>query len=495
MKEKQWYEYEEDERVKNVYSKTTLQEFWDWWSDKENKVMEIRIKDFILIKEIANKLSIPYSISGVYVNNVEQLKYVLKLAREKATMWFGINPKKKNTNRWGKKSYGGRDVNINEIGFIFVDIDRQKKSDKPATKDDLKDADILANKILDRLETYEWNKGYIKICSGHGVQLVIKLDFPLKMPEVNFKKHNIKNPKTKKMEIIYGEIIDEEFQKYKEIIRLGIGAQILKFSRKFKDELRVEVDKSGFNIGRVAALHCSKNWKYNTFRWRGIVELKNKINAGLSDYVMSKEEDIKQFKEQNVFSKSRALNNEDRIKKGKLMEHKLIKFILQPNLPVGGGNNKLWFQLKCLLRDSKTNLGSTEFREFHSQLEKSWMATLSTNPPTKNFDFDKNIINSYCLDHHIPLLYDFWSHKKILVDMYDKEILKWEHRKGVRFTNLDKGSTIQEDLKYCLEHLREGDKSNYDVIGIFINGLIKKYGEEKARFYFDNLFDRAFNYR
>jgi len=495
MNETKWYEYNEEDKVKNVYSKITLQQFWDWWSNKENKVMEIRIKDFIIIKEIANKLNIPYSVSGVYVNNVVQLKYVLKLAREKATMWFGINPRKKNVNRWGRKSYEGRDINVNEIGFIFIDIDRISKKDKPAEKEDLKDADTLANKILERLETQEWNKGYIKICSGHGVQLVIKLDFPLKMPEVEFKKHNIKNPKTKKVEEIYGEIIDDEFEKYKEIVRRGIGKEILKFSRKFKDEMRVEVDKSGFNIGRVAALHCSKNLKYNTFRWRGIVELKNNVNIGLSDYVMSKEEDVKLFKELNVFSKSRALTNEDRIKKGKLKEHVLIKFILQPDLPVGGGNNKLWFQLKCLLRDSKTDLNSTEFREFHSELQKNWKATLSTNLPLKHFEFDKNIINSYCLDHHIPLVYDFWPHRKKIVNMFDKNILSWEHKKGVGIMKLDSITTIQEDLKVCLGQLRERDRSNYDIIGTFINALIKKYGEKKARYYFDNLFDRAFNYK
>ena len=116
MKEKKWYEYDENERVKNVYGKTTLQ-------DNQSKVMEIRIKDFLLAKQIANKLNLPYSASGVYVDNVEQLKYVLKLAREKVTMWFGINPKKKNINKWGKKSYGGKDINVNEIGFIFIDID------------------------------------------------------------------------------------------------------------------------------------------------------------------------------------------------------------------------------------------------------------------------------------------------------------------------------------------------------------------------------------
>lgn len=489
MKEKKWYEYNENEKVKNVYSKTTLQQFWNWWSNNENKVMEIRIKDFNLIKLVAIKNKLPYSASGIYINNVIQLKKVLSETRDKAVLWFGINPRKKNINKWGKKGFGGSDTNVNEIGFIFIDIDRKNKIDKPATEVELKDADILSDKILGRLEIEGWNKSYIKLSSGNGVQLLIKLDFPLKLPEVEFTKVQVGK------EWFYTPILNNEFSLYKEYIRKGIGDQILRFSRKFKDELRVEIDKSGFNIGRVAALHCSKNLKYNDeIRWRGIIELKDGINIGLTDYILSKEEDIKNFKQRNVFIKSKTLNDKNRIKKGKMAEHKLIKFILNPNLPIGGGNNKLWFQVKCLIRDSKIDLNSEEFREFHKKLQILWKTQLASNLPTENFSFDENIVNSYCIDHCIPLIYDFWPQKKILRETYKKDILKWEHKNGCKIMKLDKNNTIQEDLRYCSNKLIEGDRSNYIVLGEFINGLISKYGEEKTQYYFNNLFDRAFNY-
>ena len=68
-----WYELEERALLKRL-SNHSIKDFWDWWSDGENRVMEIRIKDYPLIKEVAKRFNIPYSVSGVYVNNAQLLK-------------------------------------------------------------------------------------------------------------------------------------------------------------------------------------------------------------------------------------------------------------------------------------------------------------------------------------------------------------------------------------------------------------------------------------
>ena len=46
-----WYNLSEQERIEIVYSQYTIKDFWYWWSGGEQKVMEVRIKDFPLIKD------------------------------------------------------------------------------------------------------------------------------------------------------------------------------------------------------------------------------------------------------------------------------------------------------------------------------------------------------------------------------------------------------------------------------------------------------------
>ncbi len=174
-----WYECSEAEKVSNYYSKYSISTFWDWWSNKESKVMEVRIQDYELIKIVANKFNLQWSSSGVYVQNANDLKQVIGFVRDKATVWFGIQPRKKNWNKWGSKGYnsgprgGSSDVNIDELAFVMIDIDRRIKKGC-ATSNDLKQANKLADEILERLGKENWNKGYVKIVSGHGLQLIIK---------------------------------------------------------------------------------------------------------------------------------------------------------------------------------------------------------------------------------------------------------------------------------------------------------------------------------
>jgi hypothetical protein len=57
----EWYKLDEKERITEVYTKYSIKDFWDWWQGAEHKVMEVRIKDFLLIKQVSQKLNIPYS--------------------------------------------------------------------------------------------------------------------------------------------------------------------------------------------------------------------------------------------------------------------------------------------------------------------------------------------------------------------------------------------------------------------------------------------------
>ena len=473
-----WYNYSIDERIKNVYSKFTIKDFWDWWSGSEKKVMEVRIKDFMLIKEIATKYQLPYSASGVFVWNDEILKTIIGQVRNRANIWFGCNSRKINYNKWGKKSFGGSDCNIQEVGFIFIDIDRIIKNG-PATSVELENCNRLSDLILERLQTQGWNKNYIKICSGNGVQLLIKLDFSIVIPEIEY----ISKDK------IYIE--NREYQKIKDLIRETIGKDILKFCYKYKKELGVEVDKSGFNIGRVAALPFTKNFKYDGFTWRGIVELQNGRNEGLSDYILSKEEDIKVYQSISVFAK-KSLSSRDRLVSGKINNNILVKFMLENNLPEGMRNNYLWFQIKCLIRDSKIDIHTDEFIKIHKQLEKKY-GTLPTNLPDIKFQFDVNIVNKYCIINCMPPLYPLWPRRTKQLDINIDDVI-WESLElEANIIELPEDTDILEDLETFKKTLVEGVYNNSRFIS-FVKGCLKKYDVEKTKYYFDYIMKRYLSY-
>ena len=111
----EWYEYDEKDRINNIFAKYTISDFYNWWSKNRNYVMEVRIKDFMLIKELWSRFRYPYSSSGIYIKNENELKNIISSIRDRATCWFGINPRKINYNNYGNKMFGGRDENVLEL--------------------------------------------------------------------------------------------------------------------------------------------------------------------------------------------------------------------------------------------------------------------------------------------------------------------------------------------------------------------------------------------
>ena len=479
-KQSPWYNLSEDDRIKKIYSQFTIKDFWGWWSNNEQKYMEVRIKNFDIIKQTAIELQLPFSASGIYVCNDIQLKQVIGKVRNQTTIWFGVNPRKRNYNLKGWKCFEGKDTNVQEITYITLDIDRIKK-EGPANNIDLENCDKLSNLIIERLATQGWGNNYIKICSGNGVQLLVKLDFPIKLPEVEF------NNQTKSY------IQNNEFDKTKQTIPKGIGQDILRFSRKYIDELGVEVDKACFNISRVCALPFTKNYKYDGFTWRGIIEIQNGINVGLSDYVLSKEEDVEVYKQKNVFT-TKALKSNNRIRKGKLKDNILIKFMLENNLPYGMINNYLWYQLKILLRDSGVDFNSEEFKKIHQELENKYKGKFTLNIPDSKFNFDENIVNKYCIENMFPPLYPLWPKRTKRMNMLIDDVT-WEDV-GLEKENyvLQQDTGIIDDLEWLKKQLEENNFTNIIKFKTFINGCKNKYGEEKTKYYFDNIMKRYLIY-
>lgn len=485
----EWYKLEEKERIKEYYSKYSIERFWKWWSDDTNSWMEIRTVNWKFAKEVGEKLGLPFSHTGVFVDNAERLKQVIAYCREKETIWFGVQPRKFGVSKWGAKCLSGGDNFVHSIKYVFIDIDRKIKN-APAQLEDLEQCNDVADEIIRTLESEDWNKSYCKICSGNGVQLLIKLDLPIEMPNVEYKP--VKDSTGKN---IYMYIPTKEFVKAKELIPKTLGDSLIKYIKKYcrtKKLDNVDIDKAGFRLAQVGALPVTKNYKFGGFTWRGIVELKDGENVGLCDYILDRGEGIKTAV--NIFSISTAsLNRKKRLKQGKLKENELVKFMLENNLPAGSRNNYLWFQLKCLLRDYKIPLHKKEFRELHNELQAKH-GTLSLNLPDPKFKFNEDVINKWCINNNIKPVFKLWPKRNKFLDNWNELI--WGNIDLVSGQIELDGSDEFEDMEEIKKKLVGGEHlSNKTIIYEFTKGMISKYGVERTKYLFDNVFERFFNYQ
>lgn len=473
-----WYSLSQTEKVNTVYSKFTIKQFWDWWSNGNTLYMEIRMPNYQFVKRVAGELSIPYSSSGVYVWNSNMLKNVIIKCRNESVMWFGVNPRKKNyLRKWNGIGFGSgdkggsSDENIACVMCLFIDIDRVIKKGQ-ASNEELQSCDVLAEKILEKLGTQGWNKNYCKICSGNGVQLVIKLDYPIQLPvKLYDRQHKV-------------FMINEEFEQLKNVIKTGIGKQILQFTRKYKKELGVEVDNTCFNIMRVGALPFTKNFKHDGYTWRGILNIKDGENSGLSDYILQVGNDKKQYVKQNVFS---VVKQSHLLKKGQLRRNVLIKYFLNNTFPDGGINNTFWFSIKLLLRDSNIDLQSVEFRRLHEELKQKHNRSLTLNLPEKKYKFSVAAVNRYCVIHGLPLVYssptEFLGKQSVSKNNWGLENLQWQGRELHDSIQLGDGS-IFDDINECRDRLND-KKINIPIFYRFVNGLVDKYGEDYVKKLFE----------
>jgi hypothetical protein len=475
----EWHEMSEAERVKNIYGKHTIAEFFSWWSNEQDKWMEVRIKDMDLIKEVASKLSLGYSASGVYVHNADSLKKVIAYARDKAVIWFGTNPRKKNHGKYlDGKVFGGGDNFIESINFLFIDIDRTIK-ETFATNEELANCDRMANLIIEKLGAVGWNKNYMKVCSGNGIQLIIRLDIPILLPECEF------IWKTRVFRF------NQELEHMKVILRKGIGREISKFAEHYKKELKCDVDTTCFRISQVASLPFTKNFKYGGFRWRGIVELVNEgPNTGLTDYLMSKK--VVEENKYEVFVKSSRVSTEMRLIKGKIAENPLTRLFLDYKLPKGQRNNIAFFQYQVLIRDSGIDTNSEEFRDIYNQIKiKQGDAFPLSVPPERN-EFNPDAVNNYCLNVLINPIYPLWPRRTVVKEYLIGKITYDMMGLAEEEMSLEEGDTFLQEFDIALKQLKEitiikskekESVGNRIIFASFLKSFLKKHGEATTKFF------------
>lgn len=386
-----WFEYPVKQRYKEVYNKYTIKDFYDFWKNDEEDVMELRFSNMEIAKQAAKKHFVKRNLTNVYTNNPLIIKNIIRDFRKKDNIWFGVNPKRKIINRFGGYNYTGKDVGIKNINHLFIDIDRKTKQGI-ATKKDLFDADFVANKLLEELGKEGFNNNYCKICSGNGLQLLIKLDIPfmIPMPEYDALNNSYKQ--------------DSLYLNQKDIIRLGIGKILPNFSKKLGEHINAEIDDKCFNMGRVAAMPHTFNFKHGKIVPRGLIHISNdKKNRGLSDYlkeIFEKRKTDKNFNAVTTDIKPVQITKDYNIEKNNIEKNVLLNLLRTHKFPSGGINNTLWFSAKILLHANNVSNTDAEYLKIHEELKRIHNRGFSDNGLEEvykgkyNGDIKKDSINS-----------------------------------------------------------------------------------------------------
>lgn len=455
-----------------------IKSFWEWWNKDSQRIMELRIKDFKWIKHLATKFNLDYSSSGVFVKSYEELLNVLKECRNHVTVWFGVNPRKQAINEKGWKVFGGKDVNVESISFIMIDIDRK---DKDGVADDEYLKKLKEVLLTDVLKDFEKNglNDYALIFSGNGFQIILRLDEDIVMPKQEFDKENK----------IY--LPNEQLQKYKRLVKEVFGKRMIKKYSKVLKKVGADIDMSSFNIGRVAALPGSFNFKYGHKKERRLIKIGVGKNEGLSDSLINELENLCM----PVFNKNRInkkLSAEFKYSNVTIVNSILAQFIIKGKLKNNTGiNNSLIFQFKCLCKDNNIDLNCKEVLHIKMIFEKTLKRVLAWNLPSMQSHFNPNVVNNYCVRNNLPLLYEALPDKVIKRSFLD-HIFTW---KNFALYPLDDvlmldGVDILESIYLMRKELdKESDiRIIVKQIYAYTHGLIKKFDVDDVQYAFENYF-------
>jgi len=463
-----------------------LKTWWQWFNPNYN-VYEFRIKNFLLLKHIALKLGLPYSASGIYFSTLEQYKQLISATKGRETVWLSVNPKKQVINQWGNNCYSGKDVGIESLSYLFIDIDSKYKNQGERIEK-LKNMYQFVDIVLKDLEQQNI-KDCCVICSGYGFQILIKLDIPMMLPDQIWDEENK----------IY--IQDSNFEKYKMLAKKTFMEKLRKKHNKTADKYSCDIDKSASNIGRVFAAPGTNNIKYNKAVPRKVLLIGKDSNAGLSDWLLGELENIKQAPVYNLNRASKNIAKYFQLNEKNLIKNELVQWILKNDLPIGGGNNLLIFSLKCLIKDNNINFNSEVVRHLKMMIDKKWNTTVAFNCPDDKFHFNPNIILSYCVLHRLPLLYkSYFEYKPIKPRVILPHIFTYDnykHYPGVgklEYTEEDLYKTITE-IKKTLMNI-EDEFAFVKQLYLSMQFVEKSYGlkdlqyifQEVAPYFFQNIY-------
>lgn len=451
----------------------TLKDFWNFMTHGKTFPFEVRFKNFDFVKNFSQKFSIPHYKSSLYVSSYNDLYKLVFYARKlKQTAWISVNPKRKiQLPNFRYPVFTGKDEGIDYVMNIMIDLDNISRKDdvieviknKPKMKE-------FAYILLDDLKKIGV-ESYMLIDSGGGYQIVIPIE-PLYIPKPELDESNIL-------------ISPESFYKYKELVKSTFGQMILRKygNQEVKQNYRVDLDGSSFNIGRVMALHGTYNNKYESSEpvVRKVIDVhnekENEENKGLLQAMLDNYKDLpserknttsKNFNSSGVYGEMRNYGQDS------IYNSALVKFLLSRKLPEGGRHSYLIFPLKVLIMQSGISFNTASILMLKKRIEKVQKKTFPFNEPPPMSIFSINTVNRYCMSHALPLVYDPLPEWNIDLDSlkyieeYGKRIFSYESYKRWRHTiHNDSDKSYQYDTD-------EFDERDIHQHLIFMRKLFKR---------------------
>ena len=396
----------EEEKQKQIYSKYSLKDFWEFWKHGEDEVMELSFPNLRWhnVKE-QNKNNLPQNKNSVFVNNPEQLLELLKApVRNLTPMYWGVNDRKQIFETFGekkytKKVYGMSNYGVNKIKHIMIDIDSKKEHGKNATPEGMKDSMILAKLVVDKMKTNNGFDDYMMLCTGNGVHLIYRLDKPIQMPILEYETINGM--------IVYKEC--EEFTHLKTILKRGIGKQI----RKLNDVNGSDIDNV-WDLRRVSRLPFSLNIKVkDDLRACGIIHINKGSNKGMHDLIVSTPKPITRKRKATQFAKYK-------VKLKDLKDEPLVKLLCERNLPQGNRNHYLELSFAMLLNDSGISHRENEVIRLLNiirQVQNKYTIQVDPKYIPQDGHFNTETVNTYCWNNDIEFVYPvLLNHPKQSID-------------------------------------------------------------------------------
>ena len=514
----QWYEHD-DEGRKRIFSKYSIEDFWNWWSDGDDVVMEIRIvkkrNDDDLFRDINGRFGIPWVMTSLFAESATDLKNILyNIHGRYKHVWYGANPRIKTKRvKTGKVWYGITDEHINTIRFLVFDIDRRDKS-KATDSRVLADAHEVAQLMIKFMQEIIEVNDYMLVFSGNGVQLLFRLDEPLELTPYKL----TENPNPEAANKFIKEITIKH-RRDLEFMSAYVKERIFKHFRGIKQykESSVELDPSVYTVNRVAALPYTMNMKSGDGVWRGIIDMvKDGENTGLNAELWDFR---RNFKPRRATVKRRGVRKKTKsqylVDKSDLMTHPLAQLMLSEHCPEGDINNTIWYWFKIVLEDSGYKFVEDDYIRLRSELQQRLGRTLPDNPPSgyeNTTEFTEAQLRTYCLWKQIPL---FMPVEIKRTDMYNKKFyisikpFDIDHI----YANAGNYSSKIRDYRFSLRHedkdiWNERNRLSKDIYRSYkffldkkgtlaalkevISAIKRKYGVDTARYFIEEIMRHYF---
>jgi hypothetical protein len=447
------------ESLKKTPDKCTVEEFWDLLSRKENVTIEVRVLagekevDYGYLRAFGENHNIVVYGSSFFVRSAAQLRAIVENSQivENYNVYYGINPRRnvftyskkynKAYQRPGSKLEGVKSINV--VPFDIEAVDRKGL----ATEDQMRKAMLFAGSLAKSFgDYYGWND-HVAIWSGNGIHLLLFLDKPIDLPELEYVVDH------EKKEVRY-DIYGKEFMKKSRLVNSFLKKVATRSQRVDPESSTsswiygAKFDFVG-DLSRVMRLPFTKNNKKENIDKRPckVLSVKKGLNKNLHKVLLKERANIHNI----IIPKSSHFDPQHAYTKDNIVSAPIVKLLLRKNLPEGGRNHYLEFQLSLLLRDNGIDVGEISSLVSEINSAQSKKVNLSPRHLKEGDHFNQDVVNNWCIINMIDPIYPLLEKRAIQHRFLNKNLSY----------NPKLGLLMSKDWPECLDDFQKRLRKKY----------------------------------